>query len=153
MVFQGRRAECTARPSLSGSGGRRAFRLVRLGIRRLLKQRLAEEKDPNVRQDLEILIQAAEQNVEGTRLSDKYQVPFFDINQAVFQGLRALLDDQVEPPFVEIRSTQPLLLATTTVSGSTICTRVSWPEVPVARPLHVAPPSTVFSAVPLSPTA
>lgn len=63
----------------------------------ILKQRLAEEKDPNVRQDLEILIDAAEQNVEGTRISDKYQIPFFDINQAVFQGLRALLDDQVEP--------------------------------------------------------
>jgi hypothetical protein len=63
----------------------------------ILKQRLAEEKNPNVRQDLEILIDAAEQNVEGTRISDKYQVPFFDINQAVFQGLRALLDDQVEP--------------------------------------------------------
>jgi hypothetical protein len=63
----------------------------------ILKQRLAEEKDPNVRQDLEILIQSAEQNIEGVRLSDKYQVPFFDVNQAIFQGLRGLLDDQVEP--------------------------------------------------------
>jgi hypothetical protein len=63
----------------------------------ILKQRLAGEKDPDVRQDLEILIQSAEQNVEGTRLSDKYQIPFFDLNQAIFQGLRGLLDDQVEP--------------------------------------------------------
>ncbi|HEV7517173.1 MAG TPA: DUF885 domain-containing protein [Thermoanaerobaculia bacterium] len=62
-----------------------------------LKERLVAEKDPDVRQDLAILIQAAEQNIEGARLSDKYQVPFFDLNQAVFQGLRGLLDDQVEP--------------------------------------------------------
>jgi uncharacterized protein (DUF885 family) len=62
-----------------------------------LKQRLAGETDKDVRQDLEILIQAAEQNVEGTRLNQKYQVPFFDLNQAIFQGLRGLLDDQVEP--------------------------------------------------------
>jgi hypothetical protein len=62
-----------------------------------LKERLAAEKDPDVRQDLAILIQAGEQNIQGSRLSEKYQVPFFDLNQAIFQGLRGLLDDQVEP--------------------------------------------------------
>jgi Bacterial protein of unknown function (DUF885) len=62
-----------------------------------LKERLAAETDPDVRQDLEILIAAAEDNVQGNRLTEKYMVPFFDLNQAIFLGLRGLLDDQVEP--------------------------------------------------------
>lgn len=60
-----------------------------------LKQRLASEKDPFVRQDLEILIGAGERNVEGTRLGDKYDIPYFDLPQTIFGGIRALLDDQV----------------------------------------------------------
>jgi uncharacterized protein DUF885 len=62
-----------------------------------LKERLTAEKDEEVRQDLEILIQTAERNVAGIRLRAKYEVPFFDLNQAIFQGLRGLLDDQVDP--------------------------------------------------------
>jgi uncharacterized protein (DUF885 family) len=62
-----------------------------------LKQRLETEEDPAVRQDLEILIQAGEQNVEGTLLAEKYQIPYFDLPHTVFRGIRALLDDQVEP--------------------------------------------------------
>jgi hypothetical protein len=62
-----------------------------------LRQRLAAEPDPDVRQDLEILVQAAEANVEEARLAEKYQVAFFDLGQDVFQGVRGLLDDQVEP--------------------------------------------------------
>ena len=59
----------------------------------------------------------------------------------------------VTPPSVDTRKMHPLELPITTVLGSMICTRVSSPAVPVARPVHVAPPSSVFSAVPLSPTA
>jgi len=61
-----------------------------------LRQRLAEEKDPKVRQDLEILIRSAEDQVEGSKLGEKYTLPYFDVTSAVFQGLRTLLDDQVE---------------------------------------------------------
>jgi hypothetical protein len=62
-----------------------------------LKERLAQEKDPNVRQDLQILIDATESNVRGNELTEKYQIPYFDVAATVFQGLRVLLDDQVEP--------------------------------------------------------
>jgi len=62
-----------------------------------LKERLAQEKDPDVRQDLQILIQAAESNVRGNELTEKYQIPYLDVAATVFQGLRVLLDDQVEP--------------------------------------------------------
>ncbi len=60
-----------------------------------LEGRLAAEADPAVRQDLEILIDAAELQIEGTRVGEQYQLPYFALHQAVFQGLRALLDDQI----------------------------------------------------------
>jgi hypothetical protein len=60
-----------------------------------LEQRLAAEKDPAVRQDIEILIKAARDHIRGNELSRKYQIPYFNITRTVFQGLRALLDDRV----------------------------------------------------------
>jgi uncharacterized protein (DUF885 family) len=62
-----------------------------------LEKRLAEEKDPGVRQDLEIMIARGEQGIEGVRLSQRLQVLYFDVAGTVFAGLRALLDDQVAP--------------------------------------------------------
>lgn len=62
----------------------------------VLRQRLAAEKDPKVRQDLEILIQATEDQLQGSQLGEKYILPYFDISATVFQGIRTLLDDQVE---------------------------------------------------------
>src|SRR4029078_2098325 len=60
-----------------------------------LKVRLATEKDPAVKQDLSILISSAEDNNEAPRLGRKLQLPYLNVSQVVFQGLRALLDDQV----------------------------------------------------------
>jgi hypothetical protein len=60
-----------------------------------LKQRLATETDPLVRQDLEILIEAGERFIEGNELQQKYQMTYFDLPQTIFQGLRALLDERV----------------------------------------------------------
>ena len=72
--------------------GRQAIRQAR----ETLKQNLASETDPKVKQDLEILILATDDQLEGSALGEKYSLPYFDIPAAVFQGLRALLDDQVE---------------------------------------------------------
>jgi uncharacterized protein (DUF885 family) len=60
-----------------------------------LEKILAAEKDPFVRQDLEIMIQAAQRNVRGQEISEKYDMPYFNLPQLVFGGIRALLDDQV----------------------------------------------------------
>ncbi len=60
-----------------------------------LRARLETEKDPLVRQDLEILIKAAEQGVHEFELNDKYYVPYFEVTQTIFGGIHALLDDQV----------------------------------------------------------
>jgi uncharacterized protein (DUF885 family) len=67
---------------------------VRAAIAQLEKI-LAAEKDPFVRQDLEIMIQAAQRNVRGQEISEKYNMPYFNLPQLVFGGIRALLDDQV----------------------------------------------------------
>jgi uncharacterized protein (DUF885 family) len=60
-----------------------------------LMQKLQAEKDPMVKEDLEILIDAAEQGREGHELEHKYMLPYFNVSGTVFQGLRALLDDQI----------------------------------------------------------
>ncbi|HEU4464132.1 MAG TPA: DUF885 domain-containing protein [Gemmatimonadota bacterium] len=60
-----------------------------------LKKRLATEKDPLVRQDLEILIRQGEEGIEGVELSERLQVPYFNLPQTIFAGIRSLLDDQV----------------------------------------------------------
>jgi hypothetical protein len=60
-----------------------------------LKRRLASEKDPLVAQDLEIMIKATEQAIHGSEISEKYDMPYFNVTQLIFGGLRGLLDDQV----------------------------------------------------------
>ncbi|HEY9421412.1 MAG TPA: DUF885 domain-containing protein [Thermoanaerobaculia bacterium] len=65
-------------------------------VREDLKKRLAAEKDPRVRQDLEILIQSVDDELKGDVMGRKYFLPGYNPTQTVFGGLRALLDDQVE---------------------------------------------------------
>lgn len=61
-----------------------------------LQRRLADERDANVRQDLEIMIAAAEQEIEGSELGEKYELPWFPLMRALFIGHRALLQPQVD---------------------------------------------------------
>ncbi|MEG2806121.1 DUF885 family protein, partial [Stenotrophomonas sp.] len=60
-----------------------------------LQGKLATERDPNVRQDLAIMIAAAGQSIEGSELNDKYLLPWVDTPQTVFSGINMLLSDQV----------------------------------------------------------
>lgn len=60
-----------------------------------LNERLAKETDPRIGQDLEILIQTVEENMEGTELTERLQLPFFSVTSTVYQGIHALLDDQI----------------------------------------------------------
>lgn len=60
-----------------------------------LEKRLKNEKDPAVRQDLEILIRAAKADVRWTELSEKYYIPYTSVTQMIFGGLNSLLNDQV----------------------------------------------------------
>ncbi|MCD0278539.1 DUF885 domain-containing protein [Xanthomonas melonis] len=63
-----------------------------------LQARLASERDANVRQDLQIMIGAAEQNIEGSELNERYLLPWTDAPQLVFSGLNDLLSEQVPAP-------------------------------------------------------
>ena len=62
---------------------------------RELERKLAEEKDPAVRQDLEIMIKAAGREIRQSELEEKYELLYLDLHQLVFFGTHALLDDQV----------------------------------------------------------
>jgi len=55
------------------------------------------EQDPLVRQDLEILIRSAQNNLRGARLFEERRLPYVDVTALVFGGLRSLLDAQVAP--------------------------------------------------------
>jgi uncharacterized protein (DUF885 family) len=60
-----------------------------------LQRRLTAEKDPLVRQDLEILLEAIRQQVQGLDISERLLLPYTNAPAAIFNSLRSLLDDQV----------------------------------------------------------
>jgi hypothetical protein len=60
-----------------------------------LKKRLASASHPFVRQDLGILIKAVEDNVRSSELQRDHMLPYFNVNQQMFNGVRALIDDQI----------------------------------------------------------
>lgn len=60
-----------------------------------LQKDLATEKDPNVRQDLEIMIKAASRQIEGIKLNDQYLLDYNDVGEIIFQGEFGLLQDDV----------------------------------------------------------
>ncbi|HEU4530275.1 MAG TPA: DUF885 family protein, partial [Steroidobacteraceae bacterium] len=51
--------------------------------------------DPLVKQDLDILIQAANRQRITTELNRKLMLPYFDLPQAIFNGFQNLLDARV----------------------------------------------------------
>ncbi len=69
---------------------------IKEGLAELERRRTAESL-PLVRQDLDILIESAKEQIEGDALTHKYEVTYFDVPLTIFRGLRSLLDDQVPP--------------------------------------------------------
>lgn len=63
--------------------------------RSTLQKDLAAEHDPNVREDLQIMIKAADRYLEGSKLEEHYLLPYDDIGETIFQGEFGLLQDQV----------------------------------------------------------
>jgi hypothetical protein len=60
-----------------------------------LKKRQKIATDPNVKQDLDILITAAEKGLKSRELDKKYMLDYIDATQIEFSGIRFLLDPQV----------------------------------------------------------
>ncbi len=61
----------------------------------LLEARIPQEKDPRVRQDLEILRQDALLRASSAEADQRYLLPNFDVAEHIYGGVRALLTDQV----------------------------------------------------------
>jgi hypothetical protein len=59
-----------------------------------LQQKLAPEKDERIRQDLQILTQAVDQEITGAQLDAKYTLPWVDVPQMVFGSMQSLLQEQ-----------------------------------------------------------
>lgn len=64
-------------------------------VQREFEQRLANEKDASVHQDLEILIKRCKESIHGLELEDRYLIPHHNVPQIIFLGLQTLLDDRV----------------------------------------------------------
>ena len=71
------------------------FRRASAEARQVLQDKLAAEKDPQVRQDLQIMIDAAQRQIDSSAINEKYLLPFTDVGQTVFQGEFVLLQDQI----------------------------------------------------------
>ena len=59
-----------------------------------LQRRLAEESDTKVRQDLGILIKVIEDRIRSSDLIYAQLLPYFNINQTIFFGIRGIIDPQ-----------------------------------------------------------
>ncbi|HEX2493202.1 MAG TPA: DUF885 family protein, partial [Steroidobacter sp.] len=55
----------------------------------------AETTDPRVRQDLDILIDAARSRRTSSEINRTHLLPFFDLPQAVFSGFKNLIDERI----------------------------------------------------------
>ena len=73
------------------------FREATAKARDALKAKLATERDPNVRQDLEIMIRAADESIATSELNERLTLPWNDVPQLAFTGLRSLLSEQTPP--------------------------------------------------------
>jgi uncharacterized protein (DUF885 family) len=61
-----------------------------------LQEQLPREQNKYVRQDLEIMIHAVQLSLKRHDFAEAHQVPFLNASGFVYQGLRSLLDDQVD---------------------------------------------------------
>ena len=60
-----------------------------------LKRRLEDETDTRVRQDLGILIKVAQDSIRSEKLNRENMLPYFNLSQGIFRGIRALIDVQI----------------------------------------------------------
>ena len=68
-------------------------------VKRLKELRVqrAQEQDPKVRQDLDILIDSREKQIATMKLDHQYLLEYVNVGELVYGGLRALLDPRNKP--------------------------------------------------------
>jgi uncharacterized protein (DUF885 family) len=62
-----------------------------------LSAAMAAEKNPRVRQDLEILQQAIAEQVETEQIDHRYLLPYYNLHQYLFGSFNSLLDKRNDP--------------------------------------------------------
>jgi hypothetical protein len=67
------------------------------GARDTLNAALAKETDPQVHEDLDILIHACDLRIEDNNLEDRLLITYVDVGQLIFHGEFQFLQDQVAP--------------------------------------------------------
>ena len=60
-----------------------------------LKSSLENETDRRVRQDLGIMIKAMEDGLHSTQLDRDTMLPYYNMSQTIFGGIRGLIDEQI----------------------------------------------------------
>ncbi len=63
----------------------------------VLEERRTAEQDPDVAEDLAILVDAARREVRGSELRERLEVPYTNLPRMIFGSVRALLDPQIAP--------------------------------------------------------
>ncbi len=110
-----------ARVADLGADNRRRYREAMERARNRLWTALERERDPDVRLDLEIMVAAAGQAIEGVDVATELQRQWVDAPQLIFFGMSTVLSEQTPPArralalrrlqaYVgQARGTQPLL--------------------------------------------
>ncbi len=62
---------------------------------KMLKSYLAKEKDPRVKQDIEIMMQSVVDGIESTKINDARVLPYGNVVGLIFAGFNGQLDKQV----------------------------------------------------------
>ena len=62
------------------------------GAKAELTRRLAVERDPLVKQDLELMIDSANRQIDGVVMEDRYVLPWTEAPRTVFGGVQRVLD-------------------------------------------------------------
>ena len=60
-----------------------------------LKSHLGDEQHPKVKQDLQLLIQVLQDSLDRSQRRHRILLPYFNVPEIVFEGIRALLDANV----------------------------------------------------------
>jgi uncharacterized protein (DUF885 family) len=63
----------------------------------LLQEKQKTEQDPNVAEDLAIIIDAGQRQIRGSELREKLEVPYVNLPRMIFGSIRSLLDAQIAP--------------------------------------------------------
>ena len=79
-----------------GPGVNERTRAATIAAQDELAKRLLAETDPLVRQDLEILIRSASDNIASSLINERLTASFTDVGQLIFFGEFNLLQDQVD---------------------------------------------------------